>query len=309
MAISILIPIERFSFFVPACVDNIIKTAGVPKDQIDIVFIVSKQATSWVLDAINESNCRKLFVDVPTDLDKGLGLEHQIMLDVAMKDKSLEEWVVIQHCDLIWRKEGWLKELEHLAKTSKKTTIPHCQLTKHFVRGKPVPLVGDFFGFFNRTKFKKEMSFRCGYFKNEWVDGSVLLSIKLAELNEIDSPVNFSGYFYHLMAFFRIWESFVFEDGLLKTNLVLGDAFGLPKDLWVKSFAAYSYLTSFAIQKEEIGDKILPWNFFSKVVDVNLQEVVSICDFFIKDKLPLNRNKVDEIIFSNQKFFKEVKLL
>jgi hypothetical protein len=134
VAISILIPIERFSFFVPACVDNIIKTAGVPKDQIDIVFIVSKQATSWVLDAINESNCRKLFVDVPTDLDKGLGLEHQIMLDVAMK---------------------------------------------------------------------------------------------------------------------------------------------------------------------EIAPR----------VDVNLQEVVSICDFFIKDKLPLNRNKVDEIIFSNQKFFKEVKLL
>ncbi len=173
MAISILIPIERFSFFIPACVNNIFKTAGLPKDQIDIVFLVSKQATSWVLKAIEASGCRKIFVDVPTDLDKSLGLEHQIMLDEAIRDKTLNKWVVIQHCDLIWRKEGWLKELDHLAKTSKKTAIPHCQLTKYFVHGKPVPLVGDFFGFFNRTKFKKGMSFRCGYLKDEWVDGSV----------------------------------------------------------------------------------------------------------------------------------------
>lgn len=302
--VSVLIPIERFSFFVTACTRNILLTSGLPENQLDIVFLVSKQTTKWVLDAIERSRCRSLLIDVPIVTDKSRGLEHQIMLDTAMRDNSLSEWVVVQHCDLIWQKEGWLKEL--LRRHPKKTALPHLQYTKHFVHGKQVPLVGDFFGFFNRTKFREDFSFRCGYYGDEWVDGSVLLSLELAKLNEIEEPLDLSGHFYHLMAFFRIYESISVNGRAFRSKLPLGDAFGLPKELWIKAFTAYSYLTSFAIEKQEIGDKVLPWSLFSELAD---QDVVKICDDFIEKKLDLNKTHVDEIIFADKVCFsKKIKL-
>lgn len=290
----ILIPIEKFSFFVHACYNNIKSTSK----NVEVVFITSENTTTDVKDAIKTIKCKE--IQVPLNFngcDKVKnGFPHQIMLDYAIKDKTLSDWVMVQHCDLFWTNKGWAEKIVRLLKKNK-TTICHPQYLKY-----DVPLVGDYFGVYNRKKIiEQNLTFKCGYVGElsmsnkllsmienkqipniaigDWIDGSVAMSLELAITNQI-SLLDLSHHFYHLMAFYRINESLSQTDSKISSWLPLDDCYEVPKQKWAEAFAAYSFLTSLAFEKHEV-DKLLPWSIFKEILTlekIDFNDIIKCCE-------------------------------
>lgn len=285
---SIVIPIGEFSFFVFACLKNIFATAGVPQKYLDVVFITSAQPKSYITEAFEIAKKQYQFRVITTPFDAGV--EHQLLLDYALKDETLTEVIIVQHCDLFWQKTGWLKIIQKKMQTKYWVGCVPLYL-QHYIDNKPIVIVGDFFGVYRREKIK-QFSFRWGRLQtdipmsnqlenaiksgritsknkkvaiNDWMDGSVALSLELmTQCPERILIMNLYPYFVHLMAFFRIQQAIHIKKKTLIVQMPFANAFGISKQQWANSFAHYSYFTSFIFDKQEVKQP-LPWSLFEPI--------------------------------------------
>lgn len=336
--ISILIPIEKFSFFVHTCYKNIVATCGVPRNQLDIVFAISPTTTPQVLAAIEAVGCRTILIDMDfSNLERfRMGLEHQIILDNALQDSSLSEWVIVQHCDWFWMKNGWMHKVKKAiadASKDKSKCVIAIEHSKYIYDRSLVPLVGDFFGVYRRDGIKG-LTFRWGRIgmelsvsdeltavinagritplkMGEWVDGSVAMSLELHMRNQVHI-LDLKSYYVHIMAFYRIYDFTTKREDVLNVGLALDDSFGVSKAKWSRSFAIYSFLTSFMFELEEI-DMPIPWVIYQEIAKMellDLKEAVEFCEWIKKyaptpvNTLDMGRYGINEVVFDNRVCYK-----
>lgn len=278
MKISLLVPIGRFSYFVHASLQNVFETAGAT---LDFVFLTSQYVGPDIEVAF--SDARKLYsfrvVSAPFDA----GSNHLRLLDWAMREADLSEWVAVQHCDLFWRERGWLRRV--LGETGpERVVVCPPYPSKYRLGSRNIPIVGDFFGAYNRRQvIDRGLFFRWGTLGREvavspevaeairsgsicredgraietgreWMDGSQAMGWEMAvhapeSIRQVDLD------FLHLTGFFRIAETIHRVGSTLQCNFPLA----------LSSYALYSHLTSFCIERAEVQEVAVPWRLFERL--------------------------------------------
>lgn len=97
MKLSLLVPVGKFSYFVRACLQNVFETCGTP-DAVDFVFLTSNRILPQIEAALEEARQNYRFRVVAAPFDAGS--DHLRLLDWAVRETDLTEWVAVQHCDL-----------------------------------------------------------------------------------------------------------------------------------------------------------------------------------------------------------------
>lgn len=287
MKLSLLVPVGRFSYFVRACLQNVFETCGAP-DLLDFVFLTSREVTPAIQRAFAEAASSYQFRVLPAPFDAGS--DHLRLLDWAVREADLTEWFIVQHCDLFWKEQNWLNRVLEAVQPDLVllcTPCPSrfCYRQTPDAPGTNIPIVGDFFGVYNRTELiERNLFFRWGTLGKEvrvsvavmnavsasriyherggprieagkvFMDGSQAMAWELAVHNPqgIGHVLSLDS-FYHLVAFFRIADSIRRVENTLRCDFPIG----------LGSYALYSYLTSFCIEREEAEPVALPWRWFS----------------------------------------------
>jgi hypothetical protein len=292
MKISLVIPIGQFSYFVNACLQNVLETSGA---ELDFVFLTSKDIAPEIATALKEAEKFYSFRIISAPFNSGAN--HLRLLDWAFRNADLSDWVIVQHCDLFWREHGWLNRILSTINSNTTVLCTPCK-SNYYIGSENIPIVGDFFGTYNRPQFVKEnLSFNWGTlgtdvpvsaevtdaihsglihrednlkieFGKEFMDGSQAIGWELA----IHSPeriqfINLS--FLHLVGVFRMAEA------IRRTPTTLTCIYPLHFD----AYAYYSYLMSFCVERNECEQFAIPWVIFKRIarihnVDLNKQEEV-----------------------------------
>ena len=309
MNYSIVIPIGKFSFFVHANINNIKKSTG--RDDLDIVFLTSKDIefnlqASLISAQQKHSNVRVLSAPFNS------GSNHLKLLDWAITEPSLNEWMIAQHCDAFWMEDStWLSDSEAVMEKPGvvAASLPNLQ---YALGMRQFPIVGDIFGVYKREELaRRGLSFQWNnlsihtvskkvmslieegkltrlngkrFAEGEFLDGSVAMSLELIAENPESIGMIFSHGLQHLMAFFRIEESIRWdkENEHLFVDLPFLEQFGgCQKQTWVDAFSKYSFLTSFMFDKREM-DNPLPWCLMEKIsvmAEVDLGPGAMMCEW------------------------------
>lgn len=284
--INILIPIGRFSFFAQACLKNIQKTT-LKSDSIRVTYLASNNLEPHISDIISKEDC---------DLIKSpfcSNSNHLQLLDWAIREANISEWFLTQHCDLIWKKSGWLQEFKPFMNCDNILICPF-NWSNYSYNDTRMNTAGDFLGAYNRQKLiENELKFdwgRLGFnckvsktlneeiksnkIKNiitgrnvedgEFMDGSQALTWEVY----VNSPqsikiLHINDYYDHLLSIFRIADLTKWNEDTIEIDYNWAP-FG--SDLWLKIFSAYSYLTTFLFDKNEVNHIALPWGIFASVV-------------------------------------------
>lgn len=329
--LTILIPVGRFSYFVHACLKNVFDTAGC---NFDFVFITSKDVSPEIELAFQEAKKSYQFRVLSATFNSGSN--HLRLLDWAVREADLSDWFVVQHCDLFWIEQGWLSRIVAKIRNNLTVICTPCR-SKHYYCGSNIPVVGDFFGVYNRKELiKRNLFFNWGILgkgvtvsekvikaintgliwgKNnrkieigkEWMDGSQAMSWELvvhdsSQINKIQLN------FIHLTGFFRISDSFWRKDNTIGCDLELG----------VDPLVNYSFLSSFCIERKEIEDLVLPWVVLEKIGKIYGNDFISFKENFDLLKSYSNAKNIvgyddlgiDCVSYCNEKFYTRlVKLL
>lgn len=295
---SIVIPIGKFSFFVHANVENIHETTN--DEELDIVFVISHDVDPHVktaLDDVVDQYDDVRFLQAPFSA----GSNHLMLLDWAVRQPSISEWMVTQHCDVFWREEGWLSDVnEAIENGIAAICLPNYQ---YKIGSTEIPIVGDTFGAYHRPTLER-YNWSFGWNKwqegtvssrthkmmstgqlrringkrfvlGEFLDGSVILSLEMASQDPNMIRIIYSLGLEHLLAFFRICDSIHWnkDNRHVFVDLPFMQQFGgVHKQLWIDSIAKYSFLTSLVFNKSEVHNP-LPWALMEKI---SQQEQISL---------------------------------
>lgn len=279
MKLSLLVPIGRFSFFVHACLQNVLETCGAP-EIIDFVFLTSCQITPEIETAFAEAHKNYPFRVIAAPFDAGS--DHLRLLDWAIRNADLADWVVIQHCDLFWKEKNWLCRVLQEIQPELAVLCTPCP-SSYFFQQTNINIVGDFFGVYNRQQLiERKLFFKWGvlgrdvpvsdkvveavqtgaicrkngekiFLGREYMDGSQAMALELAvHAPKAVKQITPLLHFLHLTAFFRIADSVRREGGVLRCNFPIA----------MHAYAHYSYVTSFCIERIEAESVALPWLWF-----------------------------------------------
>jgi hypothetical protein len=289
MKLSLLVPVGRFSYFVHACLQNVFETCGAP-DDLDFVFLTSMTVEPAVQMAFAEAAKTHPFRVLTAPFDAGF--DHLQLLDWAVRKTDLTEWFIVQHCDLFWQEHNWLPRIVQCVRPDLSLLCAPCPSRYNFrptpgAPGTNIPIVGDFFGAYNRKQLlERNLSFKWGTLHTEvqvsqkvieaaqkgliyrdkgnprivpgkeFMDGSQAMAWELAvhDPRGIGHVLSLDS-FHHLVAFFRIADSLSRAGNTLRCNFPIG----------LGSYAFYSYLTSFCIDREEVEPVAIPWSVFSHI--------------------------------------------
>lgn len=147
--ISLLLPIGCYSFFARACLNNVLETCGAV-DQLDFVFLIPKQVPHYLsdeFDRLRSSGLRFRVIRAPIST-----YVHLELLDWAVANADLSDWIIVQHNDLFWIKDNWLKVvLDTIAQFPNDIGLSW-DFTNHGFRlnNKPTAALDDCFGVYNR---------------------------------------------------------------------------------------------------------------------------------------------------------------
>lgn len=302
--ISVIIPIGKFSFFIKPILKNLTSLYK----NIDINFVTQKDIPIRMRESFNL--CSKEFkfnlIEAPFNTD-----DHLALFNYAMFNCNLNDWIMIQHCDLFWYDTKWLKEFD---KFDKKVFCQN-QESQYLYNKNPIFLLGDWFGIYNKS-FMKEHNYRLKrgmanpndfsdtLFNliqqqkitrrdnqkidfNGFFDGTEIFSLEMAanHLNEI-KVMNLSNDYHHILAFYRIAENITVEGNKIKIHLPFLSYFGgCNEKIWIDAFAKYSYITSHFFEKEE-NTSPLPWSCFLKIVEknkLNIKDSIYFCENFLSN--------------------------
>lgn len=289
--ISLVVPIGQFSYFVYACLRNVFETCGDPAC-LDFAFIIGRDVTPEVLHAFWVAKRLYPYPFRVIVAPFNAWPSHQKLLDWAIREANITDWVIFQHCDLFWTHNNWLRPLLGILDRGKAVMCmpwesPYCY------RGDPVPLVGDFFGVYNRHQLiQRNCLFRWGVIGSDipvssnlvaamndihprlqlgksWVDGSIAMGLEL--MTDHQRPIGYivdpSVRFFHIGHFFR-------DIGRRKGNYILCNDFF--------SLVYFSYLSSFCIEKCEVEHIAIPWSVFNahaRLCGYNLTPYITMCKF------------------------------
>jgi hypothetical protein len=287
--ISLVIPIDLFSFFVYANLQNVFETCGAPND-IDFVFLTANTVKPEITSAFEDAAKQYKFRVITTPFQPGPN--HLRLLDWSIRHADLSDWIIIQHCDLFWREPGWLQVILREINDALTLLCVPCP-SRYFLRqmsdspAMNINITGDFFGVYNRQSLiNRKLYFECGtlgtevpvsnevadhirrglicrngvdpiIFGKEYMDGSQAMAWELYVHDpESIKQIDIKGLL-HLTGFFRIAECVKRKGKHLFCNF--------PLDM--NNYAYYSYLTSFCIDRMELGDVALPWSCFVKIAE------------------------------------------
>lgn len=299
MKFTLLIPVGRFSYFVHACVQNVFETCG-DVENLDLVFLTSKTVTPAIEMAFAEQAEHYPFRVLAAPFEAGSN--HLQLLDWAIREGDLTDWVIVQHSDLFWQRHNWLAQISESVRPELAVLCVPCKSRFCIKRPKQqsesnIPIVGDFFGVYNRKRLvEKDLRFTWGvlgedvkvsYLVNDaiqrgiiyqcgnknlvevgkqFMDGSQAMAweLTLHDPESIGHVLSFE-WFYHVVAFFRIADSITRRGNTLRCDF--------PIDFF--AYALYSYLTSFCIEREEVESVALPWSVFCGLARYYRQDVTA----------------------------------
>lgn len=339
MKYSILIPIGKYSFFVEANIKNIFEMAG--EFDVDIVFLTSKTVDLFVENALLKAE-RKYNCVRHLSAPFNSGENHLKLLDWGIRQPGLTEWVVVQHCDTFWNKP-WLYDVHSAINESDEEVativLPNFQ---YLFEKQVLPLVGDSFGVYKKSVIiENNYTFEWNHFnegsvskqtkalmdsgvlkklngqrfkKNEFLDGSEIMSLEMIAKNPKMIKVIFPTGFVHLLAFYRISDAIKWDAKSKTLNIDLPwleDFGGCTKDLWVESIVKYSFLTSLVFDKKEISSPF-PWCHMQKIGQLehlDFKVPVSTCEWLQRYCLIDQRNiigmndyGIEVIQFKNKRY-------
>ncbi|MFN0016977.1 MAG: hypothetical protein ACKVP0_01890 [Pirellulaceae bacterium] len=285
--ISLVIPIGKFSFFVHACLQNIFETCRA-SESLDFVYLTSQDIAPELQNAFQDAAKDFSFRVVSAPFNSGS--DHLQLLDWAVRNADLTDWIIVQHCDLFWREQNWLDRIFQEIDPAVTAICVPCP-SRYRIGSSQIPIVGDFFGVYNRRRLiEQNLYFRWGTlgadvqvseevgeairsglirrddnrpirFGREWMDGSQAMGWELAVLGSEVKQVPLD--FLHLTGFFRIAET------IQRHNTTLRCDFQLDFD----SYVLYSYLTSFCIERAEVEPVALPWHWTSHLTRLHGRDI------------------------------------
>jgi hypothetical protein len=337
MSHSIVIPVGTFSFFIHANIENIYETTD-PATPLDIIFVTSRDVEPHIqkhLDLAVKKYREVRVLNAPFNS----GSNHLELLDWAIR-QPLNQWMITQHSDVFWGKEGWLPAVEkEMKKDHAAICPPNYQFTFNENR---IPIIGDTFGAYRRKPIiKKDWSFQWNHYsdesvsekaralidsgkikrisgkkytKGDFLDGSVIMSLEMiAEDPNMIKTINVDG-MNHLLAFFRICDSIKWNSiaGTLDISIPFLQEFGgCTKELWIDAIARYSFLTSLIFDKSEVKNP-LPWSLLEKISadgGINLNGGSSVCEWVAKyskvkkeDTIGMDTLGIKKINFTNKEY-------
>lgn len=286
---NIVIPLGRFSFFVNACLNNVLETCGA-KDKLRVTFLISKDVEDSVLNILNDNkeNCDVLQAPFST------ANNHVQLLDWAVREGNLSQWFVTHHCDLFWIKENWFSEIcQHMH--SRHFAICPFNWSNYSYDQKRMHTAGDFLAAYNSDMvIKNNLYFAWGKLgesckvskevqkmilenritniqKNipvqngEWMDGSQALTWELyVRYPEKIKILDIQSFYIHLLSIFRVAEMTRWKEDTIEIDY---DWAPFGSELWLQIFTAYSYLTTFLFDIKEVEHIALPWSVYLHVVE------------------------------------------
>jgi hypothetical protein len=316
--LSVVLPIGKYPFFVYACLGNITATAGA---DVDIVFLTYKKVAANLQAAFDEAAKTYKFrvIQAPFNVE----LNHLPLLDWAMRNADLQEWVVIQHCDFFWdpKMVGWAPYLESLIEPDLFVIHPQAEI-RFTLDEKPVPTMHDYVAMYHRPTFAAEnLSFnwsvidrdvKLSAITKEAVESKRLLWKEPREKMRRNHPpsrdillgvdwldgsitltLEVAMRFLHRAKpfkwkYYHLWQFFKIAHGLRKVGgkLTVGNQrHGM--------LFYYSWITSFCFDKDEYKDIILPWAVMQMVpnpqeIKLN-EELANHISSFHKEKNALGR--------------------
>jgi hypothetical protein len=294
--ISIIVPIGVFPFFAKACLHNVLETCGTTN--IDFVFLHNHgipDNMQQAFDELRHEGMKFRVVECAFDADEC----HTMLLDwIIRNDPSLREWIIVQHCDLFWQRNNWLKVILESIQAH-----PDCiALTPNDLKlvrwkdGRELVTLHDFFGVYNKNRIiqnnllfqwgpycllpishevrkivdNQEVTFKENIiFHDQFLDGTVMMSLECAVRfpNLVHYlPADFTNrkcFYQHWWDFFRFAHCVKIEG----SNLLIGRR--------SQSMGHYSYVSSFICSGETFHAKQyfdrkhafvpLPWSIWTKL--------------------------------------------
>lgn len=293
MRISLLLPIGPFSVFAKACLSNISETCGIPLSDFDFVFLTNPNTNIEDTFLKLSKDYQFRILTCPHDY----GYEHTKLLDWAVRYGNIEQWFLVQHCDLFWQQCNWLPPLLSLLK-DQIAIVP--ETYPDFVwNGKTIITLHDFLGIYNRDKLLNyNLTFRWGMYKdlhfseevnkevqkqavlenrsltpihsNYFIDGSKSMTlecgIRFPNSVELLPKLQFD----HWREFFRVAERIKIEGKTLFSNTALGMPYTFPIPAIMYQEGRYAYFCSFVFSEQDFRDPLFPkpypWKVFLEVV-------------------------------------------
>lgn len=316
--ISVIVPTGDYPFFVNACSKNIRENTG-----LDTCFITAKNPSKMLVDSICNANCRYLEAPFPYD-ERGIHLK---LLDWAICQEELEDLIYVQHCDMFWEKP-WLHDVIGLGGVA--ICFSHDKLKsefkpsryKFFLDNKPLLRTHDFAGVYNR-KFllDNRLSFIWGIVENlgseklldavdnkrilrlngsfltrqDYLDGSDRIGLELALIGDgLVKESKTSSFYYHCWDLFGMGFDSCREDDKIIVNRQFNKS--------TRGLLAYSWISSYLFDKQEMGNKLFPWCFVKENIE-NLKMPI-ICEFIKKYKnndcfIGMDDNGISKILFKD----------
>lgn len=291
--ITLLLPIANYSFFARACIHNVFETCGAT-DQLDFAFLTSAHPPFCVTTEFERLKSQGLkFRVIRAPWDTNLHLD---LLDWAVKRADMTDWFITQHCDLIWLEQGWLNRVLDAINEHPNDIAFSCFPKDHTYRldGQYINVFHDYFGIYNRKLLSKHgLSFQWGHWKEleyklspevveavntkrlfwksvhqpypenyrkvlarRFIDGSRMIQLELSvRFPDLTHHINFAGSCDHVWQVFRIAN---------KTQ-VDGDRLVCRHFNDILQLFNSSYVTSFLIDKDELGSQHVPFGVLYKI--------------------------------------------
>lgn len=300
--ISVLLPMGNSPFFVKACIDNFYNTCGLPAEEVDY-HILTTDTSSLPSD-------RKFKVHRIGSARKR-DSSHLKMLDWAVNNLDLHDWVYVTHTDMFWLDEGWLRDLQQFSLPPVVACMmPYSQYRgefkynhyKYLLSGFPIIRAHDFSGLYHVPTLRKmQLSFLWGHMgvspaisqvlrsavekgKLYWimmkrplrigdpVDGSDVLGLELVIQGEKIIEAPITQRFVHG------WDTLGLADDIVRT----GDTIYVHREVEKchRGLPAYSWISSSLFDRES-PETIFPWACLGQLGVYNMRRT-ALCDVVSK---------------------------
>lgn len=294
--ISHVIPIGgACAYFVHTNLANIAETCGVDLGDFDLVFLTGKTISPQLQKAYKEASEKYKFrvVQAPFECDLNMSL-----VDWAMRNADLQDWVSLQHIDTFWRPNSipWLKTIiDTVEENPNNIAISGYNCSHNLFNGREITGMTDFCGAYNRNQLiDKNLKFIWGRidelnisaktkfliqdkrFTNrqldsiKWLDGGELITLEIAaKYSKLVSKIELLPHLIHPWSLVRPLLTSTIKNNKIHFTWLSKSDFSVLKFNWaVMSLVSSCY---FDVNNNK---NILPWKFFSKYTGFTIQEMM-----------------------------------
>lgn len=322
--ISILIPIGDVPFFPEALIKNIKETIGISNYKIH--FLISNPSNRILEELSSISEEFYVHIKNLSSFTKGI---HLNLLDWAMYNLPLSEWVYVQHADMFWKTNNWFYIFQKYMKNFVAIMPPYnnsCFNYKHYkfkFKGENVIRCHDFSGMYHKPSFvENNLNFfwsrvkNCGkkvilqnlqnfeliqelrvLNENDFLDGSDLISLYYRYLGKNVCEIKENIDYYHCWGLFGLAWNMNKENNAVYINETFKNSL-----IGMKS---YSWISSFCFNYDIWEDRVFPW-FITKQITYCKKDNFSIFVEKYKSKnhncLGFNSNGIKKVCFKDVDF-------